>query len=697
MRHCFALAAAALLLAAPAAAQITYDGTITESEWFEIDDDTGTPFNGFGDGHQINALYADIADDGSSLSLGIAGGLDGNDAAGNRNYLVVLLDTRAGGYGDGSFGRADGPDFGNGITNFNSASNFDTGFEADYALQIGCSFTDCFASLYTLSGSVTGGGGGPNTFIGSASATADFGVDSDPGDLNSRTKGFEIRLTASGDGSGALLELDRQSFQAFAFIISGSGFLSNQFITPVGLSSTGGDNYGFAAVNFDTEPTDPVVYAEQVFADQRTRAFRDRGYRMLASPTPAMTVADLAAQDLVRFRGTGEAVEVFTDYNTTGFVPSPTASTALGVGEGYLWYLYDGRTPSSQTVGDPQSRPLAYTFESGGPMATGTVTNTHALTDTDPGTAPDDFYLAGNPFVDGLNLNAITSPDGTIADAVYVYDPFTRAYQSFSRAAGDVVAPLQGFMLEIEEAPLGSTVTWEIPQTARASGGTFIGKVAERATLVLERQTEDGWEPAESLALARGRALDTGKPVVAPDGSPLATYLTGETARRGGLGQVGLEASGETVALALRAEAGTYRWTLDGDLGDLNVALRDAWTGETVDLTAAHTFDASGDLAGRFTLVVSPEGEAAPEASGVGAVYPNPAAGVARVLVDLPSRQSVRVEVLDLLGRVVAVAFEGEAQTEAIALDTRSLAPGAYLVRVSSEMAQDVRRLTVTR
>ncbi|MEL6615413.1 MAG: T9SS type A sorting domain-containing protein, partial [Bacteroidota bacterium] len=289
------------------------------------------------------------------------------------------------------------------------------------------------------------------------------------------------------------------------------------------------------------------------------------------------------------------------------------------------------------------------------------------------------------------------SNDGTIADAVYVYDPFSRTYKSFSRAAGDVVAPLQGFLLEIQELPMNGFVTWEIPQSARTSGGAFISKTADRATLVLERRTDDGWERAETLALARGRALDTSKPAIAPDGSPMPTFLTATAARRAGLGQVGVEASGETLALDLRADDGAYRWTLDGALNGMSVAVRDAWSGQTIDLTDAYTFDASGDLEGRFSLVISAEGDDAPEASGVGPVFPNPTAGTARVLVDLPKQQAVRVEVLDLLGRVVAVAYEGDTQTASIAVDTRGLAPGAYLVRVSGESVREVRRLTVTR
>jgi hypothetical protein len=59
----------------------------------------------------------------------------------------------------------------------------------------------------------------------------------------------------------------------------------------------------------------------------------------------------------------------------------------------------------------------------------------------------------------------------------------------------------------------------------------------------------------------------------------------------------------------------------------------------------------------------------------------------------------VRVALYDVLGREVAVATEGEraAGAHSVTLDTRSLAPGAYIVVLEAAGAHASRRLTVAR
>lgn len=674
-----------VLLAAPVAAQIsidpiTYDGQITEPEWYLIDTDDGGPGNGFGDFNTLNAIYADIVDDGSSVSLAMAGLVDRNAADDSRNFLVVLLDTKAGGYTTGNFGRASGPGGGRGITNLNSGVAFDAGFAADYALQISCGTTDCYFDLYTLSGTA-GSGGGPNTFLGTE-ADPDLGSFLDFGNTNTRTRGYEVRLTASPDGIGTDIQLDRQSIQAFAFIINAtSGFLSNQFLSPAG---SGDGNYGNGAVNFGAASPDPVVYAEQVFADDNPADFRDKGYRQLAAPARDLTVQWLANQDVVGYNGTpngGPPRFVLSDYDPEAggaaapYVRASALTTALLPGNGFLWYLSDGRRGSQA---------LPWTFEGGGPMAIGTTTRTHNLN-------ADDFYLVGNPFVAALQLSAVSSSAGTIADAVYVFDPGSNSYTALSRSGGDVITHMQGAFFEIAEGVGATDVTWQIPQSARATGGTFVSKdAAPRATLILERETDDGWERAETLALVAGTGLDTGKPRTAPDGTDLLTRLTATTSRRADLGQVSVDGA-ERVALNLRAPAGTYRWRVEGDLP---LILRDAATGAETDLATPHVF--TGDADGRFSLHLGTEAGTPEVARRVGTLAPNPTRGTAHLLVD--AAEAVRVEVRDVLGRLVVVAFEGElVGPQAIAVETGSLAPGAYVVRVVGRTFAETRRLTVAR
>lgn len=78
---------------------------------------------------------------------------------------------------------------------------------------------------------------------------------------------------------------------------------------------------------------------------------------------------------------------------------------------------------------------------------------------------------------------------------------------------------------------------------------------------------------------------------------------------------------------------------------------------------------------------------------------PNPVRGTGRVAVELVAAEAVRVEVLDVLGRRVALLHDGPlaAGRQAFALDAARLAPGAYVVRLQGATFSDTRRVTVAR
>ncbi len=79
--------------------------------------------------------------------------------------------------------------------------------------------------------------------------------------------------------------------------------------------------------------------------------------------------------------------------------------------------------------------------------------------------------------------------------------------------------------------------------------------------------------------------------------------------------------------------------------------------------------------------------------------YPNPSVGAARLSITHPAVGPLRVELFDLLGRLVADQTDHSAQTgvHEVTLDARRLPSGTYVVRVSSGESVDVRRLVVTR
>jgi hypothetical protein len=104
------------------------------------------------------------------------------------------------------------------------------------------------------------------------------------------------------------------------------------------------------------------------------------------------------------------------------------------------------------------------------------------------------------------------------------------------------------------------------------------------------------------------------------------------------------------------------------------------------------------------TSAPSDEVEVAVELAGAYALaaYPNPVAAGQRATIDVTAREAQRVEVAlyDVLGRRVAVLFDGEvaaSATERLRLPVRGLASGVYVVRAVGERFTATRRVTVVR
>ncbi len=98
--------------------------------------------------------------------------------------------------------------------------------------------------------------------------------------------------------------------------------------------------------------------------------------------------------------------------------------------------------------------------------------------------------------------------------------------------------------------------------------------------------------------------------------------------------------------------------------------------------------------------VASEPGALPGAAPRLGAVHPNPPVdGVARVVVELPAAGPVRLDVVDVLGRVVAVLRDGPMAGGAheVTLGTGGLPSGVYFVRLRAEGRTETRKLTVVR
>jgi hypothetical protein len=217
-----------------------FDGTI-EAKWgTALATQAGGPGPGFGAGHEVNALYAQT--DANNLNLAVAGNVQ------NNNRILVFIDSKAGGYTNGDFGRSGAP---GGVSTFNSGTTFDAGFEPDYCLTIGTNSgeTNNFFDLYTLSGTASSGGG-PNTYLGDRTTSFNSAVTGANPANSDNSRGFEVAIPKS------LIGYTSGDIKVMVMYTSDGGFLSNQFLTR---ANSGDGNYGNVSINFGAAAPNPVT------------------------------------------------------------------------------------------------------------------------------------------------------------------------------------------------------------------------------------------------------------------------------------------------------------------------------------------------------------------------------------------------------------------------------------------------------
>ena len=454
------------------------------------------------------------------------------------------------------------------------------------------------------------------------------------------------------------------------------------------------------------------------------------GWRMLAAPAAGVTVADLAAMNLVQgvpgYYPTGGS-NLLTGYTGSGYTPIAGGSTVLAPGRGFWWYFYG----IEGTPGGPStSHALPTTLATTNPAVTADVpVGLHAS-----GTR---FNLLGNPFGTSMSLANVASWSGagTLASTVaQVWDASTASYDV--SVVLPTVAPWQGFWVEASTA---GTLT--IPAGARTTGGVLQRDAPVPTLGFTLAQTDPGSGPGAGSPL-QDRAAVLTFPDGATDGAdvfdaaklaPFAgTYVMAALGADGGRAVESLPAptsaavavplhvssvgAGERLVLTWpHAVALSETWTL---------TLTDLATGAVVDLRTAteYAFTVTAEAArdplavpeataapltgtpARFVVTVGPRGATATE-GGAAAVFaldapaPNPARGTVALAYSLAEAGAARVSVVDLLGREVAVVAEGEqaAGRHVASVDVSGLAPGVYVVRLASGGEALARRVVVVR
>lgn len=229
------------------------NGNINEPQWGPpLATSAGGPAaSGFGANNRIDALY--LKNLGGKLYGAIAGNEnDGNDQM-NNNWILMFIDSKAGGFNNLSSwtNRSNAPTNTSGILNLSLYQSviFDAGFNPDYILSMNQANATAYFDLYDMTTNT-------NIYLGSNTANpALFGFlgNAATGDF---TRGFEFTVGLNQLGSPAT------QLSVFVMMVNDPNggdqtFLSNQFLTRAG-SNQG--NYGNGSVNFSNEPPQPILF-----------------------------------------------------------------------------------------------------------------------------------------------------------------------------------------------------------------------------------------------------------------------------------------------------------------------------------------------------------------------------------------------------------------------------------------------------
>ncbi len=479
------------------------------------------------------------------------------------------------------------------------------------------------------------------------------------------------------------------------------------------------------------------------------------GYRLLGAPVAGYRINELAALNLVQ--GVPAGATTPAQYPLAGYNVLPTylgggstfdnfprpsgTDMVLEPGRGFYWHLYDRDIAATSGFGGgtSASRELTgFAFSATGTSPTADVSVAFA---DNAGAGQDNFQMLANPFARPLAVAGITATGGVLQGGIVQAYDLTPTGPTFvtlglaGDAVPDVLAVWQGAFGELVPAAAGNpvTVTYAFAQTQPGTTPPFYGKDADTAMaeaappavfLALTGTLASGAPVADRAAVVRFMgaaeagwdALDASKLTpLASDYALLAPAITRDGAPyRLAVDSRPLAAAAVPLSFATTgAGAFALSWTLAGR--DSTSALPQGWTatltdtatGETVNLATAtryaFTADAAESWSDRFMLAVAPREATAGDETGAGSlalyVSPNPVSTRGTVRVSLPEAGSVRVVLYDVLGRQVAVLSDGErpAGTHDVALDASRLAPGVYVVRLTTGESTVVRRVTVAR
>ncbi|SFQ50730.1 DUF4394 domain-containing protein [Hymenobacter arizonensis] len=478
---------------------------------------------------------------------------------------------------------------------------------------------------------------------------------------------------------------------------------------------------GLAVVTGIGSPNAPVVVQRYIAPTNP-----GLGYRHYSAPVANTTVADLAVPGVF-------APVVNPAYNTVGNTVTPFPNV-FGYEESRVNPTVVSGTPSSSPEFDkgffsPASTADAMVVTRGYTVNVPAQANVDFVGNLNNGNynasgltrgsqAQSGWHLRGNPYPAPLDWNAVGR--NGLEDGLYVFKSsgqYTGSYASYINRVGvnggtNVLPVAQGFFVRTAAGQTGSINFTNAARLTSENAPFERGTADARPQLTLSLAGTSARTQAlayfEPGATAGFDAAFDAHALPAPNGLTLAF----ETAAAEPLAISGLPAlTGADLTLPLRVAArtaGTYALTVDQVRNlpaNYRAYLRDALTGTDTELTAATAVNlelaANAAAGGRYAVLFTTQarvlGTAPAALARLASVYPNPARGMATLLVPAALRgtQATAVTVVDNLGRVVLRRTLGAGATETVELPLAGLAPGVYAVLARTAHGLVAKRLVI--
>ncbi len=441
----------------------------------------------------------------------------------------------------------------------------------------------------------------------------------------------------------------------------------------------------------------PVAF--MTFDSLRTGGFVpvvNTAYNSGATPSTTLPFPTVFGYDQSRI---ATAASNYSDFDKGWFSPFALSST-MTRSQGY-------------TVQAPAStRPVRFTgtFNTGN-QSSGTLSR---------GTATDaGWQLLGNPYPSPLDWSTVAPSQRPGMDAaIYVFQStgqYTGTYRSYTNGVGTspLVEAGSGYFARVSTAGTDGAVNLTNANRVTTFGAqnTFGRTAADQRPQLQLRVANADLADVTYLYFENGAstAVEAERDAVKltnPSGLSLGTLAGATPLAIQGLAP--LTGTAEVVIPLMLAApaAGSYAFEVAelANFGGMAIYLRDTETGTQQALTAngryAFTLASGAAAAGRFALVLRPAGALATTSAlsaGTVSLFPNPAHGSFTVqLPPLAGQSAVQATLLNVLGQ--SVASRRIALTAAGAkadFDTRSLAPGVYVLRLAAAGQTIVQRVTV--